>query len=67
MLERIKFCFPKNPYPEDIFKMTEDEYIEAIPDPYLRTAISGFMGRFVYNAIKKHYLENLKEEFEDEI
>jgi hypothetical protein len=38
--------WPENPYPEDIFPMTIDEYVAAIPDPHLRTAISGCLARF---------------------
>ena len=38
--------WPENPYPESVFTMTEEEYIEVIPDKHLRTRISGFMARF---------------------
>ena len=38
--------WPENPYPESIFPMTIEEYVDAVPDPKLRTAISGCMARF---------------------
>lgn len=38
--------WPDNPYPPSIFPMTTDEYVAAIPDTALRTAISGCMARF---------------------
>jgi len=53
--------WPENPYPESIFPMTGDEYVQAIPDPQLRTAISGSLGRLFWNvaseAIWAAYLE----------
>ena len=33
------------PWPEDIWTMTDAEYVIAIPDPHLRTAVSGFLMR----------------------
>ncbi|KAF0148764.1 MAG: hypothetical protein FD143_2846 [Ignavibacteria bacterium] len=65
ILKRIENCLPENPYPESVFPMTEDEYVEAIPDPHKRTAISGFMGRYVFEATKRRFIESIKEEFED--
>jgi hypothetical protein len=38
--------WPENQYPESVFTMTEEEYVDAIPDEHLRTRISGFMARF---------------------
>lgn len=37
--------WPKNPYPKSIFPMTSKEYVAAIPDEDLRTAISGLLSR----------------------
>ena len=37
--------WPINPYPEEIFTMTIQEYVMAIPDNKLRTAISGCLYR----------------------
>ena len=65
ILKRIEDCFPENPYPESIFPMTEDEYIKFIPDPHNRTAVSGCVGRFVFEATKRRFLEAIKNEFEE--
>jgi hypothetical protein len=40
---------PQNPYPEDIFTFTIEDYVKAIPDEHLRTGISGAVGRYVFN------------------
>ena len=34
-----------SPWPEDIWTMTDKEYVKAIPDENLRTSISGFLMR----------------------
>ena len=64
LLARIEACFPENPYSKSVFPMTEDEYVKEIPDPHTRTAISGFMGRFVFEATKRRFLKAIKDEFE---
>lgn len=33
------------PWPESVWTMTDDEYVEAVPDEDLRTAISGYLMR----------------------
>lgn len=33
------------PWPESVWPMTEKQYVKAVPDPVLRTAISGFLMR----------------------
>lgn len=65
LLKRIESCFPENPYPESIFPMTEKEYVKEIPDSHKRTAISGFMGRYVFEATRRRFLNAIKDEFED--
>ncbi len=45
--------WPKNPYPEDIFPMTREEYVEAVPDPHLRTAITGCLARWAWDVASK--------------
>ena len=60
--------WPENPYPVDIFPATVADYINAIPDPNLRSAISGCLGRLIWgfasdtiwNAVLEH-IEELKE------
>ncbi len=37
--------WPECPWPETVFSMTEEEYVNAVPDPATRTAISGFLMR----------------------
>lgn len=37
--------WPECPWPEDVWPMTEEQYVAAIPDPNLRTALSGFLMR----------------------
>ena len=37
--------WPENPYPESIFPMPEEQYLEIVPDPEERTALSGMLGR----------------------
>jgi hypothetical protein len=49
MLARIESCWPDNPYPEKIFPMDMDRYVKAVSDPVLRTAISGCIGRWVWD------------------
>ena len=36
----------QTPYPVSVWPMTNEQYAEAIPDPHLRTAISGYLARF---------------------
>ncbi len=63
--ERIKNCMPKNPYPESVFPMTIDEYVEAVPDTKLRGVISGHLARWQFDVAKSLILEAIKNEFED--
>ena len=51
--------WPECPYPESVFPMTEAEYVLAIPDPKLRTAISGFAGRIFWNLASEAIWEAL--------
>jgi len=57
--------WPENPYPKDIFPMDDDEYVKAIPDPVLRTAVSGCVARWAWDVasktIFKAYCEELQE------
>jgi hypothetical protein len=41
--------WPENPYPEDIFPTPRARYPKLIPDPHLRTAISGMLGRLFWD------------------
>ena len=37
--------WPDCPYPKSIFPMERDQYAEIVPDPKIRTALSGCLGR----------------------
>lgn len=37
--------WPRNPYLENIFVMPRDQYQKIVPDPDVRTALSGMLGR----------------------
>lgn len=61
--------WPKCPYNEKIFPMKRDRYAEIVPDPKVRTALSGMLGREFWEiaseTIWERYCEqpeNLKEE-----
>jgi hypothetical protein len=54
--------WPKNPYPEDVFTMTVDDYIEMFPDPAQRTAISGCLGRIFWNIASDAIWEGFQNE-----
>ena len=41
--------WPKNPYPESIFPMPRERYPEIVPDSELRTALSGMLGRELWD------------------
>jgi len=57
--------WPENPYPESIFPMTNKEYLEAVPNPNLRTAISGFLYRAGWLVATKQISEALRNYLED--
>ncbi len=40
--------WPVNPYPEDIFPMAREKYAVIVPDPDIRTALSGMLGRIFW-------------------
>ena len=41
--------WPKNPYPEKIFPMKRERYQEIVPDPDIRTGLSGMLGRMFWD------------------
>ena len=59
--------WPENPYPESIFKMTMEEYVEAVPDPDLRSAIGGCLGRGAWGVAEEMIWERLQEREEERI
>lgn len=52
--------WPQNPYPKDIFVGGIEDYIAAIPDNTLRTAISGILGNIFWTMASDSILFNLK-------
>jgi len=42
--------WPRDPFPEDIFPMARERYQEIVPDPDIRTALSGCLGRMFWEA-----------------
>ena len=57
--------WPHCPWPEEVWPMTPDEYIAAVPDPKLRTAISGYLMRQGWHLACEAILERKnKEEME---
>ena len=57
---------PVCPWPKSIWKMTEDEYVKAVPDPKVRTAISGFLMRSGWEIYRMQLLEALTADKEDD-
>lgn len=54
MSEETKpYWWPENPYPETVFPMHLDEYIEIVPNPRTRTALSGCLGREFWGIASK--------------
>lgn len=55
--------WPECPYPEDVFTMTIDDYVNYIPDERIRTALSGCLGREFWKladaAIWRAYCEKM--------
>jgi len=60
--------WPENPYPEDIFMMSRERYQEIVPDPDIRTGLSGMFGREFWEIASKtiwerysSYLDKIEE------
>jgi hypothetical protein len=49
------------PWPKKIWPMTEAQYVKAVPDPKLRTAISGFLMRRGWEVAIRQMKEAQKE------
>lgn len=59
--------WPENPYPETVFPMHLDEYIEIVPDPRARTAVSGCLGREFWGIASKTIYDYYKKYSKAEI
>jgi len=64
IIERILNCMPENPYPQEVFPMTLEEYAKAIPEENLRSAISGCLARWAWNVAYEMILDRIRREFE---
>lgn len=57
--------WPHNPYPETIFPMMAEEYSIVIPDPHLRTALSGMLGREFWNIASESVWDALQNHLDE--
>ena len=57
--------WPKNPYPEDVFPMTREDYVLYAPDPLLRTALSGCLGRLFWGLASDYIWEAYQNHLRD--
>ena len=57
--------WPKNPYPEDVFPMKQEDYSKIIPDKYKLAALSGMLGRLFWDIASDMIWDRLKEHLED--
>ena len=58
--------WPENPYPPDIFVMPRRKYEEIVPDPDVRTALSGMLGREFWEIASNMIWERLISQALDE-
>jgi hypothetical protein len=54
------------PWPKDIWTMTDKQYVNAVPDEKLRTAISGFLMRKGWEACMMQIMELLNAALEEQ-
>lgn len=59
--------WPKNPYPETIFVMKRERYPEIVPEPDLRTGLSGMLGREFWDIASKSIWDALRSNLADVI
>lgn len=53
--------WPKCPWPKSVWVMTQKEYVKAVRDPKLRTAISGFLMRKGWELAEEDIYKKMKE------
>ena len=56
--------WPETPYPERIFPMTTEDYVAAVPDEKLRTAITGCIARWAWGVASDMILKAYQDEKE---
>lgn len=52
--------WPENPYPKSVFTMPSERYIEVVPDPDIRTGLSGMLGREFWDIASEEIWEAIK-------
>lgn len=57
--------WPTNPYPESVFTMKRERYTEIVPDPLIRTGLSGMLGRSFWNMASDAIWEAVQRASED--
>lgn len=55
--------WPENPYPEIVFPMDAKKYLEIVPDPKTRTALSGCLGRLFWNIASEAIWESVQNHY----
>jgi hypothetical protein len=53
--------WPKCPWPKDVWVMSHIDYTKAVPDPKIRTAISGLLMRKGWEIAEEDIYKRLKE------
>jgi len=53
--------WPVCPYPESVFTMKRERYPEIVPDPDVRTGLSGMLGREFWNIASEAIWEAFSE------
>ena len=59
--KRLQAALDECPWPSDIWTMTDADYVQAVPDGKLRSAISGFLMRCGWELAQKRVNQALKE------
>ena len=57
--------WPQNPYPESIFPNQVEDYAKIVPDPKMRTALSGVLGREFWNIASNSIWDALQNHLEE--
>ncbi len=57
--------WPQCPYPESVFPLPKEKYEEIVPDPKMRTALSGMLGREFWNIASESIWEALENHLEE--
>ena len=53
--------WPENPYPSDLFPMEREEYATIVPDPIRRTALTGMLGREIWEIASEMIWSRIRE------